>query len=569
MTTVRISSPDLGSSVAILNDVTNSLNDETTFTIHDIDYFDDEDMDEEYPPTSSDYDGSSILLTSDEENEYASESDIDGSQVSDGPYSGSGYPSELEISDLESSIEVDEDFEDEFQREMEWEADHFSDEEAYDEQEELDELSNWENKAVPATASSFQSSQPDLSLVNSSAASRKFPTTVSIATGEASQVEAAKLETSGSAPANKDLPATAVESLDNARIPDAGPSEPAPSMVAASTPVCRDRMPSPSDAALAKSVAFSEKSGRRTTASTASTALGAKSGKFEYFLAREHNKGRFAGISCAPADTTGLYSATASGGSLPSAGPSTTADPSTNADPSSAAGPFFWAMKTSMDRLSTIQPLAHSPWLVNGDRFLNCHLPMAQDISFGDSQYDDEAMTSAFTFQKHKEMLENIAPLEPVQAPLRTHLGISDIVDGCQSIQSEPKSKGKRKADEISTLATNQAEKQKETDANAQGDAAATQSAAPTPSVDPPSLITPSTTPELVTEPKQAATFSPDLPELPQLLLGDAPGQNQATRPVKRRRLRKFAERVGYAALGGVTVGAMVVGSLIYTAPTF
>ena len=555
MTTVRISSPDLSTSVPIVKEVANFVEHGITFTIHNVDCFDDEDMDEDYPPATSDYDSSSIRLTSDEENEYASESDLDGSQVSDGAYSGSGYPSELEISDLDSNNEVEEDFEDEFQREMEWEADHFSDEEAYDEQEELDELSNWENKAVPATVLSFQSSQPELSLVNSSAASQKFPTTVSIATEEGSQVEAAKLEISGSAPTNKAVPATAAELLDNAQIPDAGPSEPAPSIVAVSTSVRRDRMPSPSDAALAKSVAFSEKGGQSTTASTA---LGAKSGKFEYFLAREHNKERFAGIadenqrlSFVPADTTAVDAINAPDGSL------------------SSAGPFFWAMKTSVDRLSTVQPLAQSPWLVNGDRFLNCHLPMPQDIPFGDSQYDDEAMTSAFTFQKHKEMLENIAPLEPVQAPLRTHLGISDIVDGCQSIQSEPKSKGKRKADEISTLATNQAEKQKETDANAQGDAAATQSAAPTPSVDPPSLITPSTTPELVTEPKQAATFSPDLPELPQLLLGDAPGQNQATRPVKRRRLRKFAERVGYAALGGVTVGAMVVGSLIYTAPTF
>ena len=310
VTTVRISSPDLGTSVPIVNEVTNFVEHGITFTIHNVDCFDDEDMDEDYPPATSDYDSSSIRLTSDEENEYASESDLDGSQVSDGAYSGSGYPSELEISDLDSNIEVEEDFEDEFQREMEWEADHFSDEEAYDEQEELDELSNWENKAVPATVLSFQSSQPELSLVNSSAASQKFPTTVSIATEEGSQVEAAKLETSGSAPANKAVPATAVELLDNARIPDAGPSEPAPSIVAVSTSVRRDRMPSPSDAALAKSVAFSEKSGQSTTASTA---LGAKSGKFEYFSAREHNKGRFAGIadesqrlSCVPADTTAV-----------------------------------------------------------------------------------------------------------------------------------------------------------------------------------------------------------------------------------------------------------------------
>lgn len=40
-------------------------------------------------------------------------------------------------------------------------------------------------------------------------------------------------------------------------------------------------------------------------------------------------------------------------------------------------------------------------------------------------------------------------------------------------------------------------------------------------------------------------------------------------RPAKRQRIRDIAERVGYAALGGVTAGAMIVGTLIYTAPTF
>lgn len=42
---------------------------------------------------------------------------------------------------------------------------------------------------------------------------------------------------------------------------------------------------------------------------------------------------------------------------------------------------------------------------------------------------------------------------------------------------------------------------------------------------------------------------------------------NSAARPAKR--MKKIAERVGYAALGGATVGAMVLTSLIYSAPTF
>ncbi|KAK1828383.1 hypothetical protein QBC39DRAFT_374779 [Podospora conica] len=43
----------------------------------------------------------------------------------------------------------------------------------------------------------------------------------------------------------------------------------------------------------------------------------------------------------------------------------------------------------------------------------------------------------------------------------------------------------------------------------------------------------------------------------------------ETQRPAKRQRIRDIAERVGYAALGGVTAGAMIVGTLIYTAPTF
>ncbi|AEO56981.1 hypothetical protein MYCTH_2302609 [Thermothelomyces thermophilus ATCC 42464] len=40
-------------------------------------------------------------------------------------------------------------------------------------------------------------------------------------------------------------------------------------------------------------------------------------------------------------------------------------------------------------------------------------------------------------------------------------------------------------------------------------------------------------------------------------------------RSTKRARMMRIAERLGYAALGGVTAGAMIVGTLIYTAPTF
>lgn len=42
---------------------------------------------------------------------------------------------------------------------------------------------------------------------------------------------------------------------------------------------------------------------------------------------------------------------------------------------------------------------------------------------------------------------------------------------------------------------------------------------------------------------------------------------DRETRPVKK--VKRFAERVGFAALGGATVGALVFSSLVYTAPNF
>jgi len=59
-----------------------------------------------------------------------------------------------------------------------------------------------------------------------------------------------------------------------------------------------------------------------------------------------------------------------------------------------------------------------------------------------------------------------------------------------------------------------------------------------------------------------------EMPVLPKVdVTAVMPGPE--VRAPKRRRLRKMAERLGYAALGGVTAGAMIVGTLIYTAPAF
>lgn len=68
--------------------------------------------------------------------------------------------------------------------------------------------------------------------------------------------------------------------------------------------------------------------------------------------------------------------------------------------------------------------------------------------------------------------------------------------------------------------------------------------------------------------PSSPAPAQPEIEmDLSTLSFHDTPQQEfTAVRPTK---MRKIAERVGYAALGGATVGAMVLTSLIYTAPNF
>ncbi|KAG6359424.1 hypothetical protein INS49_012945 [Diaporthe citri] len=72
----------------------------------------------------------------------------------------------------------------------------------------------------------------------------------------------------------------------------------------------------------------------------------------------------------------------------------------------------------------------------------------------------------------------------------------------------------------------------------------------------------------VVLEPSSPALTQPEIEmDLSRLSFHNTSEQGStAVRPTK---MRKIAERVGYAALGGATVGAMVLTSLIYTAPNF
>lgn len=153
----------------------------------------------------------------------------------------------------------------------------------------------------------------------------------------------------------------------------------------------------------------------------------------------------------------------------------------------------------------------------------------------------------------------------------RTHVGISDIVNSCQQAPET----GKRKADNISDTTNEQEvwaakakkasvetcmsdlDQESEHAADGPDQEALHRASLPTLSV--------------AAEPQHTGTEPEDMPSVE--LGGGAASCVAATqipeRPAKRARMMRIAERVGYAAFGGVTAGAMIVGTLIYTAPTF
>ena len=144
-------------------------------------------------------------------------------------------------------------------------------------------------------------------------------------------------------------------------------------------------------------------------------------------------------------------------------------------------------------------------------------------------------------------------------------MGISDIVNSPQQLPNILK----RKADDISD--TTQQEEQwaaKETSPQVMKDIMDT----PLEPVRP--ICTPPLSPALSSEssPERPCDMSKPSASLAQAIPTPSksiPATPEPARPSKKAKLLRIAERVGYAALGGVTAGAMIVGTLIYTAPTF
>lgn len=223
------------------------------------------------------------------------------------------------------------------------------------------------------------------------------------------------------------------------------------------------------------------------------------------------------------------------------------------------------------------QPVAMFPLLASGDEFLNnansvhlgSELPSkARPPTLGGVAPGDE--TSAYDFQqKMKAVGGDIERERSQDRTRRTHVNIADIVDNCPQRSdgvAATDRKGKRKADEISELS--------KAETHWDGQRAAERLDI-NPRREPPvdslaaAVSGPSggAGPGLATGPRRKLL-------LRRRVAGSSPNDIHPTRlddarPAKRMRLRRIAERIGYAALGGATVGAAIVSTLIYTAPSF
>ncbi|KAL2133144.1 hypothetical protein VTI74DRAFT_2839 [Chaetomium olivicolor] len=186
----------------------------------------------------------------------------------------------------------------------------------------------------------------------------------------------------------------------------------------------------------------------------------------------------------------------------------------------------------------------------------------------------------------------------PVGLTRRTHVGISDILEAPEPRHHDPKLK--RKADDISKtteeqekwaaesknpdapsqdLAVSPSDAAKETEGLAHdhvskllcGDRSASerdqrQGQEQALSTESEGQATSDAPADVIAEkPTRAASPPPSKPE--RIITITVPETDE--RPTKRARLMRVAERLGYAALGGVTTSAVVLGTLIYTAPTF
>lgn len=279
------------------------------------------------------------------------------------------------------------------------------------------------------------------------------------------------------------------------------------------------REPSPSDAAMMK-CSVQPITGNPTMAS-----LKEKTGKHAYFEAREENKATMARQGNTYPSPPRVPSASQTRHNTVQQNLPTWTSPVLS-DPKGFNSP---------EQLSlTSRPVTKSLWHSTGDDFLN--MPQ-EDRSIAQSSHqpnddEEEATTSAYQYNLWKQAKAS----QEDESHLHRRIGINELVEVREKTEEpqEQRAPKKRKAAAIST-ATPEEEMWQDEQRN-----------------------------EDITENSVVQPISP--PASP-------PGSNSQVlsepsfRPTKR--MRRFAERVGYVALGGATVGAMLFGSLVLTAPSF
>lgn len=295
------------------------------------------------------------------------------------------------------------------------------------------------------------------------------------------------------------------------------------------------RDPSPSDAVMPKSCYSAQTEKTRNVAQI----LGEMTGKGEFFAAREQNK-ILAKTQRTAEPRSSVYSLC--NGASPVSGPF-------SLDPASTMGQF---LKMNVEEIAEATNVPQLPEIHWAEPPLES-TPSLEVVSSG--QPGDDRQDSS---QPLPEVATTGRDVDD-QSLRRTHLGISDIVEGCQLApaqdnrdnqvkQIKQTAKGlsvKRKADDISESTAEEEQWARPVvsgKTNLQKEQVMV--------LNSPELLS-------ITEESSSKSLTPRTTKPREI---DGP-------PTKR--LRRIAERFGYAALGGVTAGAMIFGTLVYTAPTF
>lgn len=245
--------------------------------------------------------------------------------------------------------------------------------------------------------------------------------------------------------------------------------------------------------------------------------LGDKTGKHTFFAAREHNKHLIKNAK-SPSATVEVVNRTIN----------------------QALGPRTYSHFTMMspydDSLSRHQD---TPTPVNAALGLFTPVLSTQDN-------DDLDMTSAASFNRSRRQVEDRTHTESRPEPSRAALKINDLVE---QPKCAAESKGtKRSADQISTLA--------------KGEARAWESA-----IEAKGLETEGDRPDVALS--QSNKLSPVADKIIVATTSVNTKDTNPEHPRSVKRLKRFAEAVGYAALGGAAVGVGLFSVLVATAPDF